>query len=69
MGIFEYKTVALIHHPNMEDELNDLGKNGWELVSVISNPQLGSTKYALVGVSISTVAIFKRKCEKENGGK
>jgi len=67
MNIFEYKTVASNHPPDMESELNNLGKNGWELVSVVSNPQLGSSKYALVGFSISMVAVLKRKCEKVNG--
>lgn len=67
MNIFEYKTVSASHPPDMETELNNLGKNGWELVSVVSNPQLGSSKYALVGFSISMVAVLKRKREKRNG--
>lgn len=76
MDIYEYKTVtfgtresASSFPDSIERELNNLGKDRWELVSMISNPQLGSTKYALLGVSISTFAVLKRKQqENANGG-
>lgn len=61
MDLYEYRTVALNHFPDIEEKLNNLGRNGWELVSVITSPQLGNTKYALVGISISTVAVLKRR--------
>lgn len=60
MNTYEYKTAIIKKESNMELELNYFGREGWELVSVISNPQLGGTKYNLVGISMNTVAVFKR---------
>ncbi len=68
MSVYEYKTITFEtgqsisdFSSSMENELNNLGKDGWELVSLISNPHLGSTKYALVGISINILAVLKRK--------
>lgn len=60
MEIFEYKTAS-IQQENIEESLNTFGKNGWELVSMISAPQVGNTAYALIGFSVHTTAVFKRK--------
>ena len=68
MDTFEYKTVIFeagqsisTFASSMENELNNLGKDGWELVSLITNPQLGNSKYVLVGIAINTTTVFKRK--------
>ncbi len=74
MRVYEYKTITFetgqsisTFSFSMEDEFNFLGKDGWELVSLISNPHLGSTKYALVDISINILSVLKRKkCEREN---
>ncbi len=45
----------------MENEFNNLENDGWELVSLISNPHLESTRYALVGVPNNILAVLKRE--------
>ncbi|KGO12956.1 DUF4177 domain-containing protein [Clostridium botulinum] len=68
MDIFEYKTIIFetgqlisVFSSSMENEFNNLENDGWELVSLISNPHLGSTRYALVGVSNNILAVLKRE--------
>jgi len=67
MNTYEYKTKyfngremdeSFAEH--LSDYLNKLGENGWELVSVLSYPQLGSTKYSLVGIKQNAICILKK---------
>lgn len=69
MDQYEYMTAAL-NGKDMDDsdglfavKLNKHGKNGWELVSVISQPCLGSSQYNLLGISQKNTLIFKRQLE------
>ncbi len=62
----EYKTVT-VDCKDMEPSLNTLtaqlncwGKEGWELVSSLTHPYLGSSQYSLVGLAHRVTLIFKR---------
>lgn len=68
MGIFEYKTITFatgqpisVFSSSMENESNNLGNDGWELVSLISSPHLESRRYALVGAYNNILAVLKRE--------
>ena len=65
---WEYKTIKLadegfwitqgrINEAALEDELNRLGSQGWELVSVFDTNRSG-------GGTNGVIAVFKRKMEK-----
>lgn len=64
---FEYKTIVLNSkdmddtNEHLTDKLNKYGKNGWELVSFVTQPSLGSSKYNLVGITQKNILIFKRQ--------
>lgn len=66
---FEYKTVVINAKDvddvsdNLTDELNVYGKDGWELVSSLTQPCLGSSKYSLIGITQKYIFIFKRQLE------
>ena len=55
METFEYKTVTVdckdMEHSQdpLTAQLNRWGKEGWELVSSIAHPYLGSSQYSLMG--------------------
>lgn len=66
---FEYKTV-LINGKELDDVSNSLtdtlnayGKDGWELISSLVQPCLGSTQYALIGITQKYILILKRPLE------
>ncbi|CBZ03126.1 hypothetical protein [Clostridium botulinum] len=68
MDIFEYKTIIFeigqpisIFSSSIKNEFNNLGNDGRELVSLISSPHLGSTRYALVGAYNNILAVLKRE--------
>ncbi len=68
MDIFEYKTIIFeigqpisIFSSSIKNQFNNLGNNGWELVSLISSPHLESTRYALVGAYNNILAVLKRE--------
>lgn len=72
---YEYMTT-LLSGKDIDDsddrlaaKLNKHGKSGWELVSAISQPHLGSSQYNLFGVSQKNILIFKRKLEQEEMAK
>lgn len=65
---YEYMTIALSKHESDDSgvlaaKLNGYGKNGWELVSVVSQPCLGSVPYSLIGISQKNTLILKRGAE------
>jgi hypothetical protein len=70
MAQYEYMTVDVSgtdfsEHANITAILNKHGKNGWELVSSIAQPHLGSTKYNLLGISQKNIFIFKKQTDKD----
>ena len=46
---------------SMEKELNILGENGWELVTSITQPGLGSSEYSLIGITQKIIFVLKRQ--------
>ena len=66
METFEYKTVTVDckdreHSQNtLAAQLNIWGNEGWELVSALTHPYLGSLQYSLVGLTHQVTLIFKR---------
>ena len=66
METFEYKTVTvdckdMAHSQDtLATQLNHWGKEGWELVSSLTHPYLGSSQYSLVGLTHRVTLIFKR---------
>lgn len=66
METFEYKTVTVdckdMEHSQdkLTAQLNRWGKEGWELVSSLTHPYLGSSQYSLVGPAHRVTLIFKR---------
>lgn len=69
MEQFEYKTVFRggkdvddASH-SLTDKLNAYGKDGWELVSSLAQPSLGSSQYSLIGITGEITLIFKRRLE------
>ncbi|APH13720.1 hypothetical protein NPD5_2116 [Clostridium sporogenes] len=65
---FEYTTLAVelkdINDGNsLTDLLNLHGKNGWELVSTTTQSCLGSSQYALIGITQKMFLILKRQLQ------
>ena len=66
METFEYKTVTVdckdMEHSQdkLTAQLNRRGKEGWEQVSTLTHPYLGSSQYSLVGLAHRVTLIFKR---------
>ena len=66
METFEYKTVTVdckdMEHSQdkLTAQLNRWGKEGWELVSSLTHPYLGSSQYSLVGLTHRVTLILKR---------
>lgn len=63
---FEYKTL-LLHGGELDDsgegltaKLNEIGKSGWELVSVLSQNGLGSSLYNVFGITQKQFLVLKR---------
>ncbi len=64
---YEYKTLAL-HGDELDNscekltkKLNEVGKKGWELVSVLSQNGLGSSQYNILGITQKQFLVFKRQ--------
>lgn len=69
MAQYEYQTVV-VNNGNLKEAnsgltsmLNSYGKYGWELVSSLTQPSLGSTQYSVLGISQKYTFIFKRQLE------
>ncbi|MCR1975461.1 DUF4177 domain-containing protein [Clostridium sporogenes] len=65
---FEY-TALVVELKDINDGnsltnlLNLHGKNGWELVFTTPQPCLGSSQYALIGITQKMFLIFKRQLQ------
>lgn len=65
---YEYETILLNSRDvdeagnSLTGKLNAYGKDGWELVSSLTQPCLGSSQYSLIGISQKYILIFKRRC-------
>lgn len=68
MDKYEYKALELGSLSHIEAHLNLLGKSGWNLITIISEPKLGSSNYSLIGLSTVKTAILKRKINNEKTG-
>ncbi|HEX2946674.1 MAG TPA: DUF4177 domain-containing protein [Clostridia bacterium] len=65
MDTWEYRTIQLeakgfmggiVDMSTFQNELNDLGRDGWELVTCFdTNMSYGQTRYI--------IGVFKRKCQ------
>jgi len=68
MDIFEYKTIIFeigqpisIFSSSMKNEFNNLGNDGWKLVSLVYTLHSGIRRYNLEGTSNNILAVLK--CE------
>ena len=68
---FKYKTLLMSSKDvddisvSLADKLNVYGKDGWELVSALTQPCLGSSQYSLIGITQKYILIFKQQLEHE----
>jgi hypothetical protein len=72
---YEYLTVVVSGNDldetgeRLSQKLNALGKQGWKLESIISQPCLGSSSMAVLGISQKNTLIFMRQTEQNADGK
>lgn len=63
---YEYKTIPVTNDETsnlcegLTGKLNRVGKQGWELVSVISQNRLGSSSYNILGITQKQFLVLKR---------
>ena len=50
---------------SLADKLNIYGKDGWELVSALTQPCSSSSQYSLIGITQKYILIFKQRLEQE----
>lgn len=68
---YEYKTLSVTNDEasnlceGLTAKLNQVGKQGWELVSIISQNGLGSSAYNIFGITQKQFLILKRAIEAE----
>lgn len=68
---YEYKTLPVTNDEtcNLCDgltaKLNQVGKQGWELVSIISQNGLGSSSYNIFGITQKQFLVLKRAIDAE----
>lgn len=68
---FEYKTLPL-HGGELDNsgdgltvKLNEIGKSGWELVSVLTQNGLGSSPHNVFGITQKQFLVLKRAIVQE----
>ncbi|MCI9079712.1 MAG: DUF4177 domain-containing protein [Lachnospiraceae bacterium] len=44
----------------MEDKLNNMAKEGWEVVSILNNYSIGKGRYSLVGLCQDFICVMKK---------
>lgn len=63
---YEYKTLSVTNDEvsnlceGLTAKLNQVGKSGWELASVISQSGLGSSSYNIFGITQKQFLVLKR---------
>lgn len=63
---YEYKTIAItndeigISCDGLTTRLNQMGIQGWELISILSKNGLGTTSYNILGITQKQFLILKR---------
>lgn len=60
---YEYKTIAITNDEigdGLTARLNQMGMQGWELISILSKNGLGSTSYNILGITQKQFMIMKR---------
>lgn len=68
---YEYKTLSVTNDEasnlceGLTAKLNQVGKQGWELVSIISQNSLGSSSYNIFGITQKQFLILKRAIQAE----
>lgn len=64
---YEYKTLPVMNDESsnlcevLTDKLNQVGKQGWEFVSVISQNSFGSSSYNIFGIIPKQFLVLKRE--------
>lgn len=68
---YEYKTLPL-HGDELDnscegliDKLNEIGKSGWELISILSQNGLGSSPHNIFGITQRQFLVLKRPVAQE----
>lgn len=68
---YEYKTLPISNDEigsscdGLAGKLNQMGKYGWELVSIISQNGLGSSSYNILGITQKQFLVLKRSIPEE----
>lgn len=68
---YEYKTLPVTNDETgnlckaLTAKLSQAGKQGWELVSILSQNSLGSSPYSILGITQKQFLILKRVIETE----
>ncbi len=44
----------------IENKLNKMAREGWELVSILNNYSIGKGRYSLVGLSQDIICVMKK---------
>lgn len=63
---YEYKTLPISNDEisnlceGLMAKLNQVGKQGWELISIISQNGLGSSSYNIFGITQKQFLVLKR---------
>lgn len=60
---YEYKTIAITNDEicdGLTARLNQMGMQGWELISILSKNGLGNTSYNILGITQKQFMIMKR---------
>lgn len=68
---YEYKTLPVTNdatsnlYVGLTVKLNQIGKQGWELVSIFSQNSLGISSYNIFGITQKQFLVLKRAIESE----
>lgn len=68
---YEYKSVPVSNNETnnscdaLTAKLNQMGKHGWELVSIFSQNSLGSSSYNIFGFTQKQFLVLKREIATE----
>lgn len=71
---YEYKTMSIGSNEidnscqGLMGRLNEAGKSGWELVSILSHQSIGSSPYNLLGMRQKQFLVLKRPLTQKSSG-